>query len=373
MTGLPAAAVGAMGFLVGMAAGLSVQRARLCSFGAVEDALIGHDWRRMKVFGLALAVALTGTQLLVLLGLFEPTETTYVPSQIAWLGAFAGAVLFGIGMALVGTCAFGSLIRLGSGDLRSLFTLMIFGAVAYATLRGVLARPRIDWVEAIAVAMPGGGPSAAPDVLSRLGGFDMRLGLTLALAAGLVWLVVRDRRLWRAPRLLTAGLVLGLGVVAGWIATGVVVDVFDRIVRVQSLTFVSPVARGFYGLMTGEGNLADFGMMSVPGVAVGAALSALAAREFRWEAFDDQREMRRHLTGAVLMGFGGVLAGGCTIGQGLTAGSLMAATWPITVAGMVLGARLGIAILVEDSVLDWARAAWTGLGAARNSGRPPAE
>ncbi|QCI68175.1 YeeE/YedE family protein [Phreatobacter stygius] len=373
MTGLPAVAVGVMGFLVGVAAGWAVQRARLCSFGAVEDALLGRDWRRMKVFGLALAVALIGTQTLVLFGLFEPTETTYVPGQIAWLGALIGAILFGIGMALVGTCAFGSLIRLGSGDLRSLFTLMVFGAVAYATLRGVLARPRIDWVEAVSVAMPGGVASSAPDVLGRFAGVDLRFGLTFAVALGLIWLVARDRRLWRAPRLVTAGIVLGLGVVAGWVATGVAVDVFDRLVRVQSLTFVSPVARGFYGLMTGEGTIADFGVMSVAGVAVGAGLSALAAREFRWEAFDDQHEMRRHLTGAVLMGFGGVLAGGCTIGQGLTAGSLMAVTWPLTVLGMILGARLGIAILVEGSVVDWVRAVWASLGAAREGRRPPAE
>ena len=373
MTGLPATAVGAMGFLVGMAAGAAVQRARLCSFGAVEDALVGHDWRRMKVFGLALAVGLTGTQLLVVAGLFEPTETTYVPTQVAFAGALAGALIFGIGMALVGTCAFGSLVRLGSGDLRSLFALMIFGAVAYATLRGVLARPRIDWVEQVAVPMPGGSPSALPDILGGFAGLDLRLVLTLLVAALLIGIAARDRRLWRAPRLITAGLVLGLGVVAGWVATGIAVDLFDRVVRIQSLTFVSPVARGFYALMTGEGTLADFGVMSVPGVVVGAGLAALIGREFRWEAFDDQREMRRHLAGAALMGFGGVLAGGCTIGQGLTAGSLMALTWPLTVGGMIVGARLGIAILVEGSAIDWARASFGGLFAERHGRRPPAE
>jgi uncharacterized protein len=373
MTGLPAFAVGIAGLVVGVAAGLSVQRARLCSFGAVEDALIGHDWRRMKVFGLALAIALLGTQSLVLLDLFEPTETTYLPPQIAWLGAFAGSVLFGIGMALVGTCAFGSLIRLGTGDLRSLVTLMVFGGVAFATLRGVLARPRIDLVEAVALAVPGGGPSSAPDIVAGLAGLDLRFALSLVVSGFLAFAVIRDRRLWRAPRLLTAGLVLGLGVVAGWLATGVLVDVFDRIVRVQSLTFVSPVARGFHALLTGEGSaLADFGVMSVIGVVIGAFLGAMHGREFRWEAFDDQREMRRHLTGAVLMGLGGVLAGGCTIGQGLTAGSLMAATWPLTVAGMVLGARIGIAILVDGSLFDWARTHWAALAPGRRS-EPPAE
>jgi uncharacterized membrane protein YedE/YeeE len=369
MTGLPAFAVGMTGLAVGLAAGFAVQRARLCTFGAVEDALMGGNWRRMKAFGLALAVAVLGTQALVLFAGFDPTTTTYIPSRFALAGALAGAILFGLGMALVGTCAFGSLVRLGSGDLRALVTLMVFGAVAYAALRGVLAGLRVDVIERVALPMPHDSAGSIPAIVMGATGWNPALPFALIVPGILLLVAFRDGRLRHSPRLLTAALVLGFGVVAGWAATAVLADPFADSIRVQSLTFVAPVARALYGLAAGDGSLIDFGVMSVLGVMAGSGLAARRAREFRWEAFDDQREMRRHLLGAALMGLGGVLAGGCTIGQGLTAGSLLAVSWPITVGGMVLGARIGIAILVEDSVADWLRAI---LGRSRDS-REPAE
>jgi uncharacterized membrane protein YedE/YeeE len=369
MTGLPALAVGMTGLTVGAAAGFAVQRARLCTFGAVEDALVGGNWRRMKAYGLALAVAVLGTQALILFAGFDPATSTYIPGRFALAGALAGAILFGLGMALVGTCAFGSLVRLGNGDLRALVTLMVFGAVAYAALRGALSGLRIDVVERLALPMPDGASGSIPSLLAAGTGWSPALPIALAVSGILLVVALRDARLRHSPRLLTAALVLGFGVVAGWAASAVLADPFAESVRVQSLTFVAPVARALYGLAAGDGSLIDFGVMSVFGVVLGAGAAAWRAREFRWEAFDDQREMRRHLAGAALMGLGGVLAGGCTIGQGLTAGSLLAVSWPITVGGMVLGARIGIAILVEDSVADWLRAI---LGRPRD-GREPAE
>jgi uncharacterized membrane protein YedE/YeeE len=161
--------------------------------------------------------------------------------------------------------------------------------------------------------------------------------------------------------------VLGAGTIAGWAATGVFADPFADAIRVQSLTFVAPVARAVFAFSAAEGTIVEFGTMSVFGVVAGAALSAARAGEFRWEAFDDQREMRRHMAGAALMGLGGVLAGGCTIGQGLSAGSLLAVSWPVAVLGMILGARMGIGILIEGSATEWARV-WT-----RRRERFPAE
>jgi len=370
MTGLPALAVGMTGLAVGAIAGFLVQRARLCTFGAIEDALAGGNWRRMRAFGLALAVALIGTQALVALAGFDPAQTSYVPAQVAIPGAFAGALMFGLGMALVGTCAFGSLVRLGTGDLRSLVALLVFGALAYAALRGVLAAPRIDWIEKLALPMPFGAPSSWTALAGAVSTPAAGFALVLAVAVAFVVLAVRDERLMRSPRLLAAAVGLGLSVTAGWAVTGPLADPFETSVRVQSLTFVAPVARGLYGLMIGEAGLIDFGVMCVAGVVIGSAIAAIAAREFRWEAVDDHHEMRRHLSGAALMGLGGVLAGGCTIGQGLSAGSLMAVTWPFTVAGMVLGARIGIAVLVEGSFLDWLRAIARRDGDGRRS---PAE
>ena len=162
------------GLLVGACAGFAVFRARLCTFGALEDAMVGHDWRRMKVFGLAFGLAVAGTQALALAGLLVPERTNYVADALPWLGILTGGLLFGLGMALVGTCAFGSLVRLGSGDLRALVVLLVFGAVAYATLRGVFAGARVDGLERIAWRLPAGTVSDLPSVLGRFTGFDLR-------------------------------------------------------------------------------------------------------------------------------------------------------------------------------------------------------
>jgi hypothetical protein len=160
---------------------------------------------------------------------------------------------------------------------------------------------------------------------------------------------MREPRLRRTPRLLAAGVVLGLLVTAGWMLTSLLHDEFSGPARPQSLTFVSTVGKTvFAGLLNAQA-FADFGVGSVFGTVLGAYLGAVFAREFRWEAFDDDREMRRHLVGAGLMGVGGILAGGCTIGQGITAGSMLALSWPVSVIGIIAGARLGIAFLMDET------------------------
>lgn len=347
---LPPWAVTLVGAAIGVACGFTARRARLCSFGAIEDAWIGGDTRRLRIFGLALAVALMGTQWLVWRGDLTPGLSTYVPNAVPWFAILLGSTLFGVGMALVGTCSFGSLIRLGTGDLRSLIVMIVFGAAAYATLRGMLAPLRIDVIESIAFAVPGSVQGDLPSVLSWLGAGELRLVIATAASIVLVAVVLADPRLRRSPRLLLAGLTLGLGVVLGWWATGVAIDEFAANPRAQSLTFVSPIGRALYAVLTTPAGLLDFGIGTIVGVVAGAFASALFDHEFRWEAFDDHHEMRRHLVGAVLMGGGGILAGGCTIGQGISAGSMMALSWPLAIAGMMIGARLGIAFLMEGSL-----------------------
>lgn len=351
---MPASIIGLLGLLGGFVIGALVQRSRLCTFGAMEDALIGQDWRRMKVFGLALGVAVLATQALIVGGNLDPDRVTYVPGSLPIVGLILGGILFGIGMALVGTCGFGSLVRLGTGDLRALIVVIVFGTVAYAMLRGILSGFRIGVIEHWALPMPGPSASDLVTQLSRLLGLETwsvlpRTGFAFALAALLFGLALSDRRLRRAKRLLTAGLALGLVTGLGWATTGWWSDPFDLHQRPQSLTFVAPIARALFGVLAGQDSIVDFGIASVAGVVLGAMLASLVAREFRWEAFDDHHEMRRHLVGAVLMGLGGVLAGGCTIGQGLGAGSMLALSMPIALLSMMLGARIGIAVVMGDA------------------------
>lgn len=343
------------GVVIGAAAGFAVRRARLCSFGAIEDALIGGDGRRLRVFGLALGIAILGTQALVLAGILDPVATTYTPPALPLVAIIFGSIAFGIGMAMVGTCGFGSLVRLGGGDLRSLIVVMVLGAVAYATLRGVLADLRIGVFESVSLSMPDGVASDIASLTSRALGVDTRGVIAIVCGAALCWFALTDRRLRRAPRLLLAGVTLGLAVIAGWVVTTTLSDDFAQAARPQSLTFVSTIGKALYAGLLNVKNFADFGVGSVFGVVTGSWLAAWHADEVRWDAFDDDHEMRRHLAGAALMGGGGILAGGCTIGQGLTAGSMLALSWPFAVGGMIIGAQLGIAMLIDGSPGVWSR------------------
>lgn len=368
MQALPPWAVVLAGIAVGFTCGFTTRRANLCSFGAIEDAWMGGDTSRLRTFGLALAVALAATQSMILLGLLDQASTSYVPPALPWLAVIIGSVSFGIGMALVGTCGYGMLVRLGAGDLRCLVVLLVFGAVAYATLRGPIAGFRIGVLEAVSWPLaPRHGDLAS--VVDWYAGVDSRAWIAAAAVAVLSAAVVLDRRLRRSPRLLTAGATLGLAVAAGWVLTGVLVDEFETAIRAQSLTFVAPIGKALYATLLHPQGFFEFGVGTVGGVVAGAFAQAALAREFRWEAFDDDREMRRHLGGALLMGFGGITMGGCTIGQGVTAGSLMALSWPLAIAGLMLGARIGIMILVEGSIrhvltFGAARRAMTHLPAA---------
>lgn len=336
------------GVAVGAALGFAIQRARLCTFGAIEDFLMGGDSRRLRVFALALGIAILGTQALVLSGNLNPAETPYAPAALPLFSIVIGSVAFGFGMALVGTCGMGSLVRLGTGDLRGLIVVFILGAAAYAMLRGILAEFRITILERISVGLPEAGTDIAT-LLSRAVGIEARQWIAAAAGVALCVVALRDTRLRRTPRLLAAGVTLGLLVIAGWVVTSLLHDDFAGPTRPQSLTFVSTVGKTIYAGLLNAQAFADFGVGSVIGTVLGAWLAALFAGEFRWEAFDDDREMRRHLCGAALMGAGGILAGGCTIGQGITAGSMLALSWPLAVLGMIAGARLGIAFLMDES------------------------
>lgn len=349
---LAAVLAAAAGLLGGAAAGYAARRARLCSFAAAEALWLAGDALRLRAFAAALAVAVAGTQALAAAGLLDLDGVRMLPAALPLGGALLGGMLFGTGMALVGTCAFGSLVRLGGGDMRALVTLLVFGAAAWATLAGVLA-----WAGPTLLA-PLGLPMSAPDLPRLLGAASPlgRAAVALAAALGLLLWALADPRLRRAPRLLWAGCVLGGAVVLGWVATGLAADPFEGHGQPPySLSFVAPVARVLYAALLAPDALAGLGPASVLGVAAGAALAARAAGELRWEAFDDHREMGRHLAGACLMGVGGVWAGGCTIGQGLTAGSVLAPSWPFAVGGILVGARLGIAVLLSGGVREAVR------------------
>jgi uncharacterized membrane protein YedE/YeeE len=247
-------------------------------------------------------------------------------------------------MALVGACGLGTLIRLGGGDLRALVTLMVLAVAAYATMRGLPGLFRVHAIEAVALDLGAPGRQGLARLLAWLLWPEATVAAAVAfLLAFALW----QGHLIGQKRLALMSVLIGAATAFGWLATGVVgQDEFDP-TRPQSFAFVAPVGETILYLMTATGNRLDFAEGSVAGVIFGALAAARLGGEFRWEAYDDSREMRRHLLGAALMGFGGVTALGCTIGQGLAGISTLSIGSPIAVLAMIAGARVGLYWLIE--------------------------
>ncbi|RTL61131.1 MAG: YeeE/YedE family protein [Hyphomicrobiales bacterium] len=314
--------------------------------GAIEDLLIGHDARGAKAWALAAAVAIAGTQIAAASGLSDPSSALYLSSRLHVLGTLLGGILFGLGMTLVGTCSFGLIVRSGGGDLRALVTAGVVGICAYVATSGLLAPLRIAIWDAGVVQLPVSRPASLPAIATWSGGPVAAGLLILAVAGGLGLLALADPRLRKRPRLLGSACAMGAAVALGWIVTGQAVEAMTM-ERAESLSFVAPMGRALLQVMIEPFRNVGFGVSALAGVCVGSFAVTALRRELRLEAFDDPREMRRHLVGAGLMGVGGVLAQGCTIGQGLSATSVLAPSALLFLPALLLGARIGLWHLIE--------------------------
>lgn len=342
----------AAGLAIGAVYGWLVERSGFCTMGAISDVSLFGDWRRMRAWAMAVAVAIVGTQALVFATGLEVRGTGYVEPRIAGVGQLAGGVLFGFGMVFAGGCLSRNLVRAGGGDVRALMVVVAAAGVALLSFQGPLA-PMREALREIGTLEAGGSGSGFGDLAAALSGLEARhasalVGLGLASLLGGWCLASHVFR--GSAGLLAASVGIGLCVVAGWAATATLGDPFAaRPQGLQSLTFVGPSARTV-AWITGSATL-DFAVALVLGTLLGAAVAALVSGQFRVRASADRWDLARAASGAVLMGFGGATAVGCTIGQGLSALSVLSVGGMITTAGLIAGARLGLAamdVLVGD-------------------------
>lgn len=343
-------------FALAFVFGAVVRKTNFCTMGAVADLAIFGDSTRLRQWALAVAVALAGTQWLAAGGAIDLADSYYTGPRLIWLANLLGGLLFGFGMVLAGGCGSKLLVRAGGGSLKALIALLVLGVVAYITLRGVLALLRVGVLEAVRVELA--GPQDLPSLLARASGIAqpvLHAALGTALALLLAGYALAAREFRRFDNLL-AGLAVG-GVIAGvWALSGIVgrVDEHPQTLeraylatqfgRMESLSFVAPVAWTLDWLMfaSDASRRLTLGIVAVAGVLAGAAATALARRDFRWEGFADTGDTARHLVGAALMGCGGVTALGCTVGQGLSGLSTLALGSLVAVAGIVGGAVAGV-------------------------------
>lgn len=338
------------GLAAGGAMGFFARRHHFCTMSSLERHWYAGDSRGLRSWVLAAITALILTQFMLAFGLIDLSGTFYLSPLFGWTGAIAGGIAFGFGMALVGTCGFGAIVRLGGGSLRSLVVLAMLGLSALAMQKGLLAQGRVILVDNLALDLSAFGDQSLGAIFYGMTGLRAAPVLAAALATtALVW-VFKDASFRADKGKILVGIIIGGAVAFGWCATSLLGDAVFHPVQLEAASFVVPVGDTIMQLITFTGELPDYGVGLVTGVLLGSGLAAWKADDVRWEACDDARELSRHLLGAFLMGGGGVMAMGCTIGQGITAVSLMAISAPIVIASIVLGARLGLAYLLEGSI-----------------------
>lgn len=345
------------GLAIGLAFGALVAATNFCTMGGLSDWRTLGDTRRLKAWLLAIAVSIAGTQALAAAGVVELPKSMYLAPSLNWLGTLAGGFLFGVGMVYAGGCASRNLARVGGGDLRSLVTLLLIGLFAYMTIGGLLGplRSGLEQLTALDLAGRGIATQGLGDVLARIlpvAPATAAIGLGLVAGLGLAAYCLADADFRASPKNVAAGLGIGLLVTAGWALTGLAFDeLADKPVAPISLTFVRPTGdtMEWLGRYTALG-LPGFGVASVIGAVLGAFLVAVANGSFKIQTFAGAEDTWRNMGGAALMGIGGVIAGGCTVGQGITGLSTLAAGSLLALAGIVAGGRYGLARL--ESALE---------------------
>ena len=335
-------AVALTGLVGGILLGLAARLGRFCTLGAIEDALYANDSRRLRMWGVAIGIGIIGSFLAMSLGALPAESTLYL--MLAWNPAASviGGLMFGYGMALAGNCGFGALARFGGGDLRSFVIVLVMGLSSFAILSGPLAQLRL------ALFPPAPSTGTLPGFAHLIGDQFGIPPTTPAILIGVLFIVVSvsGRQMRRHPAMIFWGAVVGLAIVSGWLGTAWVATNGFAAVPVVSHTFSRPLGETMLYVMTSSGRSLTFGIGSVAGVLIGAFAGSLLKGHFRWEACEDPRELRRQITGAVLMGVGAVLALGCTVGQGLSAFSVLAYSAPVTMAAVFAGAALGLRQLI---------------------------
>ena len=344
------------GFLAAVAFGAIGNMTNFCTMGAVSDWVNMGDKTRIRSWFLAIGVAILGTQWLQAAGTISLGQSIYLTANFGWLGHALGGFLFGVGMTLGGGCGQRTLVRVGSGNLKSVVVMLVLGITAYMTLRGLIAPVRINAIE---VANADLAARNIPDqgiptlIQSLFGATDMKaLSWVVVAVVGLGFSLyaLANREFLRSTKNLLAGFAIGLLIVAGWYITGKVgFDDFEP-VRLESYTFVAPVGESVNYLMTYTGSTINFGIAAVFGVIAGSFLYAVLSGSFRIETFVSRADMVSHMIGGVLMGFGGVIALGCTIGQGVTGMSTLAFGSLITLFTIIFGAAL--TMKVQGHMMD---------------------
>jgi uncharacterized protein len=334
-----AAVLASCGLAIGLGFGFFAQRSRFCLRAAVIEFWHGRFGDKLAVWLLAFASAVVAVQLFVVSGGLDVATARQLAARGSLSGALVGGLIFGVGMVMTRGCASRLLVLSANGNLRALLSGLIFAVVAQASLGGVLAPLR----ESIAGGWVVEG-GATRSLLSLVGA-----GPWDGLVFGAVWLITgiffahhSGWGFWKWA----GGIGTGLMVALAWLVTYQVMAHSFEPVQIQGLTFSGPSAEWLMRVLSESDKPWSFGLGLMPGVFLGSLAGALLGGDWKLEGFGGGYTMPRYIAGAILMGFGSMLAGGCAVGAGMTGGAIFAVTAWLTLLGMWVGGGLA------DRVLD---------------------
>jgi len=388
-------------FIISVILGFIVNKTNFCTMGAVSDMVNMNDYSRFRAWLLAIAVALIGISILEYMGMVNVNDTfpPYRSNQLIYIENILGGFMFGIGMTFASGCGNKTLVRMGGGNIKSVLVFIIIALVAYyminpfpnsdKTLYSVLF---YDWVKPMAITL-----GSNQDIGALIGNAKnthiVRLIVGLVVAAGLLFYIFKSADFRSSKDNILAGLVIGLIILTAWyVSSNITINADDsnysmseyysewdmladddqgkpatgRTLNSQSFTFINPIGQAYGYAKEGlDSTLLTFGLISVFGVILGSLLWALISRSFRFEWFVDFKDFKNHTIGGILMGFGGVLALGCTVGQGITGMSTLALGSIFTFISIIFGSALTMKIqyykIVYEEEASFAKALITSL------------
>ena len=366
-------------FIISVILGAVVNKTNFCTMGAVSDMVNMNDYGRIRAWLLAIATATFCVSVLEYMGMINVNDTfpSYRSDQLIYAENIFGGIIFGIGMTFASGCGNKSLIRIGGGNIKSVFVFAALGIVAYYMTNPFPNSDKTlyslffyDWLNPLAITL-----DTKQDIGALISSDDpttARLILGLIVTAGLLFYIFKATEFRQNKDNILGGIVIGLAVAAAWYTSSNIAVIADetsyslieyyeewdmiadddtgkpavaRTLNPQSFTFVNPIGQTYGYIKDGfDSSLITFGLISVFGVVFGSFLWALISRSFRIEWFVDFKDFLNHMVGAIFMGVGATLALGCTVGQGITGLSTLALGSFITLIAIVFGSALTMKI-----------------------------
>ena len=334
-------------FLIAFLLGFLTHRSHFCTMGAIADVFLMQDWTRARQWMVATGVTTFGFGALCISDQIDPTQTLYFSTKWYWASTLVGGFLFGSGMVLSSGCGLKSIVRAGAGNLKSLVVLVVMGTFAFMTIKGVFATLRVSTIDRLSVSVLGGAN------WSNLLGFSSNSDWGwFAVSLSTLFLIALMIKNVKQPSTLLSGFLVGLLFVSIWWVCGHMSfvaehpDTLEAVYagsksgRMEAFSFVGPVAYflNWLEFYSDQSNVLSTGVVSVIGVFLGSLSSALVSSTFKWEGFTQSEDLGFHLFGAALMGIGGVLALGCSVGQGISGISTLSINASTALLGILIGA-----------------------------------